>query len=186
MALARAALVHRSDLGPGWRIGGAAPRRVPPLTCSRFHPAIPKNIVETGAAASPSYRRSSSGPFVQGDAYAYGSAREEQELWAAVARPGLVRCVEQALRNGSGKGVRFAVAAGGPLALPKLGARAAGYRVRGTVSGSGQTVDVDLDMILLARGAALSSLSISSFESPPPRRLELRLARAAARRLPAR
>lgn len=183
--LAGAALVHASDLGSGWSTSAAAPRRVPPLTCSRFDPAIPKEVTETGAAGSSTYEQSSGGPFVQQDAHAYASARQEQVVWGKVVRPALLRCVEQALRTGSGSGVSFTVSRGQPLALPKLAASAAAYRVHGTASGAGQTVDVYLDVLLLGRGNAISSLSISSFDSPPARRLELRLARAAARRLPA-
>ena len=181
MALARGALLRRADLGPGW--SQASPAGKPaPLTCSQFQPAT-AGVVETGSASSPTFQQSSSGPFVADSAYVYASAAEERAYWDKVMRPGLLRCVAAALTQGSGSGLRFTVTAKQRLTLPKLPSSAAGYRVSGTASGSGQTIDVYLDMVVLGRGRAISAISLSTFSQPVDRRLELRLARLAANRL---
>jgi len=136
-----------------------------------------------GRAESPTYGQSSSGPFVSQTAYAYGSGSQQGRVWNALARPKLVRCVAQALLAGSGGGVHFTVTGRQTLGLPALPANARGYRVSGTATTTGQTVNVFLDMILLGRGQTISALSISTFQVPVASRLELRLAGAAARRL---
>jgi hypothetical protein len=181
-ALAREVLLKRGDLGRGWREATSAPAKVPGLTCLQFKPPM-NGVVEIGAAASPTWGQSSGGPFVSQDAYAYRSGSQESTAWRQLARPGYRVCVADALIAGGGQGVHFRVKHRSLFSLPGVGAAAAGYRVSGTASQSGQTIDVFLDVILLGGGSRISALSLSSFEQPVGRSLELRLARAAARRL---
>jgi hypothetical protein len=181
--LANRALLTRAQLGSGWSVNSSRPRSVPPLTCGAFHPGT-KGITRAGAAASPTYQQSASGPFVSQVAYAYASATQAQQVWGKVVRPALVRCVASALAQSSGSGVHFKVTGRRLLALPKLAANVAGYRASGTATQSAQSIDVYLDMIVLGRGSVITAVSISSFQQPAGRALELRLARAAARRLP--
>jgi hypothetical protein len=93
--------------------------------------------------------------------------------------------VAASLRHGSGGGIRFATTHQGQLGLPKLGARRSGYRVAGTATTTAQTINVYLDMVVLARGRTLTAISLSSFSEPVTRSLELGIARRAAARLPA-
>jgi hypothetical protein len=181
MTLARHALLRRGDLGRGWT-GSAAPNTVPELTCPGFSPRL-QGVVESGSAITPTFQGSSSGPFVSQTAYAYATGAEEGTVWRNVARPSLLRCVAASLTQGSGNGVRFTVADKRLLSLPKLAARAAGYRVAGTASTPGQTIDVYLDVLLLGRGETVTEISISSFAQPVARAFELRLARIVARRM---
>jgi hypothetical protein len=181
MALARGALLRRSDLGSGWT-GSPASRGVPALTCSRFDPSL-AGVVEQGAAVSPTFNNGSSGPFVSAVAYAYQTRQQATTLWGLVARPGLGRCVADSLVHGSGHGVTFAVTNAGSLPLPGLKGRHAAYRATGTASTTLQTIDVYLDMVLLGRGQTVATVSISSFFAPPSRAFELKLARTVLRRL---
>jgi hypothetical protein len=180
--LARAALLRGSDLGRPWSEASAAPRRVPRLTCAQFAPALTA-VTEIGTAATPTWQQSSAGPFFSQSSYVYARARQRADVWAALARPHLLSCVADALLAGSGNGVHYSVKHKQLLPLPALSASAAGYRVRGTASASGQTIDVYLDVVLLGRGSQVTEISFSTFEQPVARRLELRLARAAASRL---
>jgi hypothetical protein len=182
-ALARRALLGRADLGRGW-IGTPAPKAVPDLTCPQFSPAL-TGVVQIGAAISPTFQQSPSGPFASQTAYAYASRAEAGSVWQAVARPRLLRCVAESLTRGSGSGVHFAVTGKRLLALPSLSVRAAGYRVTGTASVPGQTVNVYLDVLLLGGRDTVTELSISSFLQPASRALELRLARTVAARIAA-
>lgn len=184
MALARAALIRRDELGNSWKEVSPAPRNVALLTCPGFSPRL-QNVVQTGAAASPVYGKSASGPFVNQSTYAYSSAGQEATFWSAVVGRRLVRCLADGLASYSGHGVRFNVVSQRLLSLPPLPARAAAYRVGGTASISSQTIDVYLDVVVLGRSSAITAISLASFEQPVARKLELRLARAAARRLPA-
>jgi hypothetical protein len=180
-AAATALLVRRADFGGGWS-AVAPPKVVPGLTCPRFHPATPR-VVETGAAASPTFQASSSGPYVAGNAYVFASAAQRSAYWRAVARSGLLRCVADSLAHGSSHGVHFTVTGHRMLALPKLGVQARGYRVSGTATSEGQSLDVFLDVLVLGRGSAVSALSLSSLEQPVGRALELRLARLLGARM---
>lgn len=137
-----------------------------------------------GRAGSPTWQQSSSGPFISETSYAYASKPQASEVWSSVVQPGLARCAAQALIAGSGGGVRFTVLSKQELGLPRLPVNATRYRVHGTATSSGQSVDVYLDMVVLGRGPAVAALSVSSFEVPVMLKLELRLARAAAGRLP--
>jgi hypothetical protein len=71
--------------------------------------------------------------------------------------------------------VVLAVTARRPLKLPRLPVLAAGYRVSGAASTTGQSLNVFLDMIVLGSGRAITALSLSNIEQPPARQLELRL-----------
>jgi hypothetical protein len=179
--LARAALLRHGDFGKGWN-SAPGPSSVPPLTCPRFSPHVPA-VTEVGDAASPVFRESSNGPFVAQDAYAYATAAQRTAVWGATVRRGLVRCVAESLVGGSGRDVRFAVTGKRLLGSPKLAVAAAGYRVSGTATSQGQSVNVFLDMLVLGSGRTITSISLSSFEAPVARPLELRLARAVARRM---
>jgi hypothetical protein len=181
-ALARAALLRRADLGRSWS-STPAPRPVPPLTCPRFSPAV-RSAIEVGDAASPTFGRSSSGPFVSQAVYVYASAAQRTAVWKAVVRRPLARCVAASLVGGSGNGVRFSVTGKRLLSLPRIGGMAAaGYRASGTATSQGQSIDVFLDMLVLGSGRTITALSIASFEQPVARALELRLARTVAERL---
>jgi hypothetical protein len=116
-------------------------------------------------------------------AYVYATGAQRATVWNALVRPRLVRCVAASLAAGSGDGVRFMVTGKRLVSLPKLGVAAAGYRVGGTATSQGQSVDVFLDMVVLGSGRTISAISISTFEQPVARALEIRLARAVARRL---
>ena len=180
-ALARSALLRRTDVGRGWS-SQPPPRHVPPLTCPQFSPRL-HGVVETGAAGSPTFAQSSSGPFVSSVAYVYKTAAQGASVWGRVVTPGLLRCVAQSLVNGSGQGVRFTVDRKHLLTLASIADRRRGYRIIGTATSTYQQIGVYLDEVVLERGRMLAALSFSSFSVAPARSLELRLARTVAQRL---
>ena len=182
MALARGLLLQRGDLGRGWT-STPAPKTVPGLTCPAFSPAL-AGVVQTGAAISPTFQNSSTGPFASQTAYAYASASEEQTVWQEVARPHLLTCVAASLVR-STRGVHFAVRSKRLLPLPSLPVHAMGYRVVGSASVPNQTVNVYLDVLVFGGGMTVTELSVSSFLQPVARAFELRLARIAAGRVAA-
>jgi hypothetical protein len=181
--VAHGALLRRADLGPGWTASALAQAPVG-LTCPDFNPTV-SGVLESGVASSARFQLSANGPFVAQTVYVYETAPQAALLWRTVVRPRLVRCVAASLRHGSGGGIRFATTHQGQLGLPKLGARRSGYRVAGTATTTAQTINVYLDMVVLARGRTLTAISLSSFSEPVTRSLELGIARRAAARLPA-
>ena len=182
LALAQSALLRRADLGRGWSEQSPPPAKPPNLTCPAFNPRVP-GAVETGVAASPTFRASAQGPFVSETAHAYATATQERAVWRHIARPHLLRCAAESLRRGGGSRVRFTVTAKRLLTLPPLPAPARGYRVSGTASTAYQTIDVFLDLFVVGRGQTIAAIVLSSFEQPPRRGLELRLLRTVARRM---
>jgi hypothetical protein len=181
-AVARRALLDEADLGLGWR-SAPAPKKVPTLTCPSFSPSI-VGIAKPGAAASPTFRQSSTGPFISQAAYVYASPAQARRFWNRAVTKKLVTCVATSLTSGSTQSVSFAVSSKHTLPLPAIGDRRAGYRVIGTASTTAQQVTVYLDMLVVGRGSGLTQISFSSFSKPAPRSLELRLARLVAGRLP--
>lgn len=183
-ALARAELLRRTDLGAGWQTISAAPRRTPELTCGSFSPHV-GGVVERGAASSATFALDSGGPFVAQASYVYASAAQERALWSRLARLGLGRCLKQSLVRGSGHGITFTATGVKEFSAPKLGVMTRAFRVSGMAATTDQSLPVYLDVVLLGAGRSISALSLSSFDVPPARSLELRLGRKIAPRLSA-
>jgi hypothetical protein len=181
--LARKALLRTSDIGTSWR-STAAPKQVPTLTCPAFSPDL-GTLPKPGAAVSPTFQQTANGPFVSQTAYAFPKASQALTFWHRVVTHSLGKCVAGGLTASSTQTVNFKANHTRSLPLPAIADRRAGYRVIGTASTTAQQITVYLDMIVVGRGSELSQISFTSFEQPPPRSLELRLARLVAARLPA-
>lgn len=181
MTAAHRSLVTRADLGPGWK-AGATPKKPGTLACTA--PATLKGVLETGAAVSPLYSASGSGPFVSASAFVYDSTAGAVRFFELIAKPRALPCLSQSLATGkSAAGVTFTVTRRQTLGAPRLGVSAAAYRVVGHASVAAQKVTVYADVILLQRASAIVELSFSSFSAPVPPTTESRIARAAASRL---
>jgi hypothetical protein len=183
-ARARADLIGRAVLGSGWYASAPTPKSVPALTCSAFDPTV-RGATEIGAAASATFTQNPSGPFVAQESYVYGAPAEQRLVWGAVVRTRLGRCLKASLVHGGANGVTFTATGVRRLSLAGVPGRSALFRVSGDATAPYQSVPVFLDVILVGRGAGISELSLSSFIEPAGHRLELRLARAIARRMTA-
>ncbi len=182
-AQARSALLTRQEIGSSWS-QSPPPKTVPPLTCPAFSPSL-RGDHQIGAAISPRFQGSSSGPFVSQTAYVYATAAQGTAVARALMRAALGRCIASGLLAGSGDGVTFAVSRRQSIVLPELGVAAVGFRVLGTASQAYQLTDVDLDAIVLAHGQTVTEVSFATFYAPAPRSLELRLARRIAKQIAA-
>jgi hypothetical protein len=177
--IAREALLQRRDLGPGWSVASPAPARVPALTCPRFRPRTDTKL-QTGAAASPTFQASASGPFVSQTAYAFATSAEESRVWRAVVRPRLLACVAEGLLGGAGAGVAIKISAKGLLAPGKLAVAAAGFSVTGSATSEEVPTDVYLDAVVLGHGRTITEISVSGFDQGEARREVVRLAHVVA------
>ncbi len=180
-ALARSALLKRSDLGRGWSTV-PAPTRVPPLTCSQYSPSL-GGAVLTGDAASPTFSAGSTGPDISSNSYVYKTAAQAGTVWRRVVTAKLVRCLAAGLVEGSGHGVKFTVSREHMLSLPSIAAGQRGYRVVGTATSTDQQVGVYLDQLMLERGRMITAITFGTYITAPPGSLELRLARKLAARM---
>ncbi len=181
MTAAGRALVTRADVGPGWK-AGVRPKKPGTLACRA--PSTLKGVLETGAAVSPLYSASGSGPFVSASAFVYDTPAGAARFFAQIAKPNALPCLSQSLATGkSAAGVTFTVTRRQTLATPRLGVTAAAYRVVGHASVAAQKVTVYADVILLQHASAIVELSFASFSEPVPPATEQRIARAAASRL---
>lgn len=173
----KALLVTRPDLGTGWSIQSPAPRKVPSVGCGAQHLRLRAGAAHPRAAASPTFREGTSGPFVAQTAYEYAKVSQQRQVFAAVARHALLKCLAQTFTDSSRGGVKFTVISERGLGAPRVRARTAAYRVTATATlDSDQSVNAYLDTILVADGKGLSQLSVSSLTTPPPPALERRLA----------
>ena len=181
MSAAHRSLVVRGDLGPGWK-AGATPKKPGALACRA--PATLKGVVETGAAVSPLYSASASGPFLSASAFVYDTAAGAARFFEQIAKPSALPCLSQSLATGkSAAGVTFTVTRRQTLTAPRLGVSAAAYRVIGHATVSAQKVTVYADLILLQHASTIVELSFASFSAPVPAATETRIGRAAASRL---
>lgn len=180
-AIAKRVLLRLSDLGKGWT---ASPVAAGPtsLTCGSLQPRQ-SDLVETGAAVSPNFRGSSTGPFVSQSVWVYKTDVQAAKLWRRVVGPGLARCLKQTVEAGSTKDVTFTVKRSGELAVPKLAKRAAGFRVVATATSPGQSVTAYYDMIVVSNGRTVTQISFAAFQAPIPAAVEITLARAVAARM---
>jgi hypothetical protein len=90
--------------------------------------------------------------------------------------------VAKSVTAASTKDITFRVTGSRGLPAP-VGAGSSAYRVVGQAVTQAQKVTVYVDVVLVQRGNAIAEVTFSSFSTPFPRGMELRIARAAAARL---
>ncbi len=180
-AAAERALIRPGDLGAGWSSGAKAPM-AESLGCDTGA-KLPAGVVEIGAADTPTFEQSGSGPFVSQAAFVYRTPGEALVLWRRVAGPAALSCLAKSAVSGGGQGVRLKVLGHQRLTRTVHGTRSSGYRIVVDLRTTAQEVKAYVDIVLLGRGALVSSLSFAAFSKPVPASLELATARAVASRL---
>jgi hypothetical protein len=174
---ARRMLLLRSDLGRGWSVQAPAPRRAPGLRCRGFSPQL-AGVRRRAAVASQTFQQTSQGPFLSQSAYLYDTHAQQGVVSRRVFTRRRLVCVAAALARG-GSGASYSVTSRRVAALRRPAGSVLRYRVGGTATGGGQTVPVFLDELVLARGAVITVLEVSSFDAPPTDGLERQLAHQA-------
>jgi hypothetical protein len=180
--LAQSALLRVGDFGSGWTTDAAAGQAAGlNFSCTGFGPKQ-DDFVEIGTAQSPQFRASQIGPFVVQRTSVYESAKAVRTLWQRSMKPGIADCVAQSLEALRSKGVGVSITARDTIALGQIGDRTAGYRIVATLT-TRQRLKTYYDMIWVGGGRAITQLTVSQFQKPPPLKWEIALAKAAARRL---
>jgi hypothetical protein len=175
---ARASLLVLKDLGKGWTAAAATRQQGVPLTCSGHSPSA-KGIVETGAASSPAFSATQTGPFVQQNTSVYSSTAQANTWWKRTVTPSFVTCAAGTFAALRAKGVKVALVSSGKLSISTALQHTAGYRVVATANGR----KLYFDLIVLATGRTITAVTISSFLQPVPARYEQALATLVTRKL---
>ena len=172
---AKASLLTKTDLGSGWTATTTKGAGIE-VSCSGHMPNG-KGIVETGAAASPSFAGGSTGPFIVQETSVYKTSRQTSAYWQRAVNAGLVTCTRQALESITSKGIKVKIDSQGALKLQQVAPLTAGYRVVATLSSKTQkALKTYMDWIFVAKGNTLTQIEISDFTQPVPAKYEYALA----------
>jgi hypothetical protein len=172
-AAAKASLITLADLGSGWKAATNTGSIGLQLNCSGYAPSG-KGIVETGSASSPDFTGGAGGPFILQVTSVYAKRG---------VRPGLVRCASQTLETITAKGIQVKILSQGALPVTPVGSLTAGYRVVADLysAKTKKTLKTYFDVVLVGRGKMLSEITISTFGSAVPAKVEYALATIAYR-----
>jgi hypothetical protein len=173
-AAARASLLTRIDLGSSFTATATKGAGIQ-VSCTGHVPSG-KGIVETGAAASPSFSGGGAGPFIIQETSVYATTAQASTYWSRAVNAGLVSCTRQALETITSKGIKVKVDSQGPLQVQQVSPQTAGYRVVATLTSKTQKgLKTYMDWILVGKGNALTEIEISAF-TPVPAKYEYALA----------
>lgn len=180
---AQASLLTLKDLGAGWQAGQTGTPGLH-LSCKGWTPSS-AGIVETGAAGTPAFAGGQLGPFLSQTTSVYDSPQDAATYWRRAVQPGLIACVTQTVQAVARSGVKVKITKQGSLAVPKTAAQlVAGYRVVANLtSKKAGTHPLYFDVLLLGKGKTLTEITLSSFVSPIPAKVETALATLVSHRL---
>jgi hypothetical protein len=150
-ALARAALLRQSDLGPGWTNRSTAqPSSLKAPICPQIRPDYSK-LTLTGHAESV-FDNGNGGFQVISDVEVWKTVKQAEQHMGALLKPALPRCIRYSLLKSVGgtQGVTLL-----PTKARKLGKFAevsVSYRVPVAIESGGQTFVVNSDYVFLRKG----------------------------------
>jgi hypothetical protein len=182
MTRAKRAAVHKSDLGPGWRLVRSGPPKSSDEPCPSFDPDL-SAFVLTGKHET-SFAQRSAGAQIVSDVGVFRNARDAAADFKASAKPGFLRCLRTAVLQGLRKSnLRGRITSSRMSATPRVGAESASYRVVALVypTKSVPRFTMYSDVIAFRQGR---SQAVLLFMAPlAPVRGQVALARLVARRM---
>src|SRR4051794_40041057 len=181
MRLASSVLLQRADLTNAWSTDSRRPT-ADPLTCSPRLTPEESDLVERGRAFGPLFTRGAKQGIAQ-SAHVYASAAQADSAWARRTMKKLVLCAQRRLEDTSTMMSWISVVAWHPLELPLLVRHVVGYRVIGDASNGKQKAKVYLDLLQLGRDRTLTTVVLTSYDSPVPTSTEDALVRKISERL---
>jgi hypothetical protein len=155
-AAARAVVLRRSDLGPGWTGGRVKPDLTSQVSCASYHPKV-SDLVVTGASESQ-FR--GTGIVLANEVEVFRTAAMVERDWRRSIVPAAVPCLRRTLTKGLGTQAK--VLSFGRIPFPKVGTHSAAFRGIVAVSALGQTVRVLLDIVLVGKGRTEISLDATA------------------------
>jgi hypothetical protein len=181
-AAANASLLTKTDLGNHWTDTATKGAGIE-VACTGHVPSG-KGIVETGAAASPSFSGGSTGPFIVQETSVYKTSGQASTYWKRAVNAGVVACMRQALQTITAKGIKLNIDSQGPLQVQQVSPQTAGYRVVATLSSkTNKGLKAYMDWIFVGKGNELTEIEISDFTQAVPAKYEYALALIAYNRM---
>ena len=178
-AAARAAVVKRSDLGPGWTGGAKKPAAPSSPECGAFAPKQ-SDLVITGDAETD-YKQP--GLEIDSEAQVLRTARMVALDWQrSVVPPQVVPCLKRLAARGAPNSEK--IVSVGRTSFPHVARYSAAFRVTIDVTVSGSTVRLFLDIVLVGSGRTELDLAFTypAAAASALRPAEVRIARLLASR----
>lgn len=179
-ALARRATVQAGDLSAGWRRvpAGADESEVP--TCPGYAPDFSRFVI-TGKSRSAF--QSGVGASIVSSVEVYRSRRDAVGDFRLGTQPAVARCLKHLLDKAFAgvESMDAEVISSRRIPAPKLGERAAAYRLVAELTANGVSVKVYIDVLVFQRGRSIAALFFTGAFEPVGGRTAV--ARAVAARL---
>jgi hypothetical protein len=163
-ALARSVALTRRDLGSGWT-PAPVPKEEGPA-CRSFAPDLSRFTITGKAHTMFADARGSS---VQSVVEVYASKAQAAGDFLAGAKPAQTGCLREALvhaRSEVPAGVTLRFVSARMLPAPRVGERAASYRLVGRLESRGISFPLYMDLLLLQRGRTLAALFSTGLQRP--------------------
>jgi hypothetical protein len=170
-ARARALLVRKADLGPGF-VAVTRESDADHFYCRALDES---DLTVTGEARSPQFGRS--GVFVTSESEVYETRADARSSWRRGTSAAGAKCERAAFQEGFAR-QGAVLESFGKLSFPRLAERSVAFRVVATVRG----IRAYLDVIVLQHGRAHAALGLGGL-TPLPKAEEVQLARAIAARM---
>lgn len=178
-AAARAAVVTRSDLGPGWTGGAKKPAAPSNPDCGGYSPKQ-SDLVITGDAETD-YKQP--GLEIDSEAQVLRTARMVALDWQrSVVPPQVVPCLKRLASRGAPSSEQ--IVSVGRVSFPHVARYSAAFRIAIDVNASGSTVRLHLDIVLVGSGRTELDLAFTypAAAAAAMRPAEVRIARLLASR----
>jgi hypothetical protein len=170
-ALARSVALTRSDLGAGWT-PSPVPKDEGPA-CRSFSPDLSRFTITGKAHTMFADARGSS---VQSVVEVYATRAQAAGDFLASAKPAQTGCLREALlyaRREVPDGVTLSVVSARMLRAPRIGERAASYRLVGKLESRGVSFPLYMDLLVVQRGRTMVALFSTGFQRPVAGQLAL-------------
>ena len=178
---ARHVLLRKADLGKRWK-ASAPPGKPAAGTCKGLRPNL-SNLVEAGYAQAPTFTLGQLATITQ-SVRVFATAKQASTAWLRTDSLGLVLCLEQQLQSATFTNAVVRAAGQYRLSFGPLAPHVDGFRVVAAVAPKDEKpFRVYADVLLLGRGATITTVTFLGFLQPVDQAVEQRVARTLAGRL---
>lgn len=167
MRLAQQAAVQRSDLGVGWTRTHSPASEQRPLGCPGYRPDFSKFTI-SGQADSVFTSRGGAASVVS-HVEVYATKADARGDFALSTQPPVARCLGVMLRQDAASdagGFTFKLLSSRRVVAPRLGERAAAYRIVSELSKGGTSLRIYVDVVVVLRGRSIGGVFFTGALKP--------------------
>ena len=182
MALARRSLLRQSDVGPDWARLSIPSNPNATLDCPGYDPDFSRFTITGESQVAYTYQSLDQ---ILSSSEVFPSRAQAIADFELGARPEFAGCLRRVLvrsLGASATGVSIRSASARKVHAPKVGERAAAYRLSAVVSAHGVRIHIYLDLLAIQRGRTQAALVFTGIDSPVPSQLSYARAVAASMR----